>query len=88
MIQACPKCRPHPFQDQKYGNGNRVFNERAKTKESNTRRYRCTVCTTEVEKVTGSAKKAAKAAEKNTPSKVTPTPPPTKRKENRDTKRR
>ena len=44
MVMECKNCKPHPFQDQKYGNRKRVHN---KTKKSEGTVYRCTVCGTE-----------------------------------------
>lgn len=38
-IRAHPDCKPHPFQDQTYGNKMRVMNPTAKNGG-----YRCTVC--------------------------------------------
>lgn len=51
MIRSCT-CK-HEFQDQRYGKGNRVFNE--VPMKNGTTELRCTVCKTKV--VTGSTKK-------------------------------
>jgi hypothetical protein len=40
MIKQC-KCK-HDFQDKRYGQGNRVHNQ--KQKDSKNAQYRCTVC--------------------------------------------
>jgi len=37
-IKKCDGCKPHAFQDEKYGKGVRVYTGRAGTKK------RCTVC--------------------------------------------
>ena len=41
MIKPCPTCKPHAFQDSRYGSKNRVMNRTAK---KDPQVFRCTVC--------------------------------------------
>ena len=45
-IMQCSKCKPHPYQDKKYGYLMRVHNL-AKAKQGNGHLWRCTVCNSE-----------------------------------------
>ena len=40
-ILACKSCRPHAFQDEKYGVGMRLHNQ---TREQDGKVWRCSVC--------------------------------------------
>ena len=54
MIQACQPCRPHPYQDQRYGKNQRVHTP-FKTK-AGVAMARCTVCMAEKTAATKEAK--------------------------------
>lgn len=42
VIQYCPNCKEHPFQDQKYGKSMRVHNPQGKMDKGG--QCKCTVC--------------------------------------------
>lgn len=46
-ILTCPKCKPHPYQDARYGNQKRVMNP-ILTPPGMPKKYRCTICGAEV----------------------------------------
>lgn len=43
MIQKCPNCKPHSFQDTRYGEKVRVMNPLKKVLEQQ-QEVRCTIC--------------------------------------------
>jgi len=43
-IKTHPECKPHAFQDAKYGDKRRVVNETKKSNAADPPKYRCTVC--------------------------------------------
>lgn len=49
-IKLCPNCKPHEYQDKRYGQNMRVYNESVTGKKKN-----CTVCGKETD--SSSAKK-------------------------------
>ena len=45
LVLRCPSCRPHSYQDKRYGDHMRVHNPKA-PKINHPQEYRCTVCET------------------------------------------
>jgi hypothetical protein len=41
MITFCPSCKPHEYQDKRFGQNMRIANE---TQHKSPSKYRCTVC--------------------------------------------
>ena len=58
MIAKCDKCKPHEFQDMKYGKNYRVMNELPS--EGGQTKLRCTVCGIEKSESKASVKEQVK----------------------------